>query len=304
MPESPVGPTTGDAMDVAAAPPRRSEWRRFGRVFFGRKLYLVGFIIVAIIIFTAIFAPVLTPYDPEVNDLRARLQTPNAEHWLGTDQLGRDILCRIIYGTRVSLIIGFSAVLASTIVGTIMGLTAAHYGGWVFAVIMRITDVLMALPAIILMMLIAGMLKGGGVWIVVFALGFGGIAPMARMMCGQALSVKQNDYVMAARAVGMSNWRIMWTQIFPNAYPPLIVGLTMGIGGVVLGEAGLSFLGIGVQAPTPSWGGMVMDGQRFLMTNPLLSLMPGIAIMFLVFGFNMVGDGVRDAIDPRLRGVI
>jgi peptide/nickel transport system permease protein len=148
------------------------------------------------------------------------------------------------------------------------------------------------------------MLKGGGVWIVVFALGFGGIAPMARMMCGQALSVKQNDYVMAARAVGMSNWRIMWTQIFPNAYPPLIVGLTMGIGGVVLGEAGLSFLGIGVQAPTPSWGGMVMDGQRFLMTNPLLSLMPGIAIMFLVFGFNMVGDGVRDAIDPRLRGVI
>ena len=304
MPESPVGPTTDDAMGIAAAPPRRSEWRRFARVFFGRKLYLVGFIIVAIIIFTAIFAPVLTPYDPEVNDLRARLQTPNAEHWLGTDQLGRDILCRIIYGTRVSLIIGFSAVLASTIVGTIMGLTAAHYGGWVFAVIMRITDVLMALPAIILMMLIAGMLKGGGLWIVVFALGFGGIAPMARMMCGQALSVKQNDYVMAARAVGMSNWRIMWTQIFPNAYPPLIVGLTMGIGGVVLGEAGLSFLGIGVQAPTPSWGGMVMDGQRFLMTNPLLSLMPGIAIMFLVFGFNMVGDGVRDAIDPRLRGVI
>jgi len=164
--------------------------------------------------------------------------------------------------------------------------------------------VLMALPAIILMMLIAGMLKGGGIWIVVFALGFGGIAPMCRMMCGQALSVKQNDYVMAARAVGMSNWRIMWTQIFPNAYPPLIVGLTMGIGGIVLGEAGLSFLGIGVQAPTPSWGGMVMDGQRFLLTNPLLSLMPGLAIMLLVFGFNMVGDGVRDAIDPRLRGVI
>ncbi|MBN1161051.1 MAG: ABC transporter permease [Dehalococcoidales bacterium] len=304
MPENPVVPTPNDIISIEPAPPRRSEWRRFARVFFGRKLYLVGFIIVVIIILTAIFAPVLTPYDPEKNDLTSRLQTPNAEHLLGTDQLGRDILTRIVYGARVSLIIGFSAVFASTIVGTIMGLAAAHYGGWVFAIIMRIADVLMALPAIILMMLIAGMLKGGGIWIVVFALGFGGIAPMARMMCGQALSVKQNDYIMAARAVGMSNWRIMFTQIFPNAYPPLIVGLTMGIGGVVLGEAGLSFLGIGVQAPTPSWGGMVMDGQRFLLTNPLLSLMPGVAIMFLVFGFNMVGDGVRDAIDPRLRGVI
>ena len=304
MPESPVTSTPGDAMGEMAAPPRRSEWRRFARVFFGRKLYLVGFIIVVIIILTAIFAPIIAPYDPYDDDLLNRLQNPSTEHWLGTDQLGRDILSRIIYGAQISLIIGFSAVFASTIAGTLLGLVAAHYGGWVFAVIMRIADVLMALPAIILMMLIAGMLKGGGIWIVVFALGFGGIAPMARMMCGQALSVKQNDYVMAARAVGMSNWRIMWTQIFPNAYPPLIVGLTMGIGGVVLGEAGLSFLGIGVQAPTPSWGGMVMDGQRFLLTNPLLSLMPGIAIMFLVFGFNMVGDGVRDAIDPRLRGVI
>jgi peptide/nickel transport system permease protein len=294
-----------DAIGVTVAPPRRSEWRRFARVFFGRKLYLIGFIIVVIIILTAIFAPLITPYDPIKNDLPNRLQSPSAEHWLGTDQLGRDILCRIIYGAQISLIIGFSAVFASAIIGALMGLTAAYFGGWVFSVIMRIADVLMAFPAIILMMLIAGMMeREGGIWIVVFALGVGGIAPMCRMMCGQALSVKQNDYVMAAQAVGMSNWRIMITQVFPNAFPPLIVGLTMGIGGVVLGEAGLSFLGIGVQAPTPSWGGMVMDGQRFLLTNPLLSTMPGIAIMLLVFGFNMVGDGIRDAIDPRLRGVI
>jgi peptide/nickel transport system permease protein len=156
------------------------------------------------------------------------------------------------------------------------------------------------------MMLLAGLVEGKGsnIWIVVFALSFGGIAPMCRMMCGQSLSVKNNDYVLAGRAVGMSNWRIMLTQIFPNAFPPLIVGLTMGIGGVVLGEAGLSFLGIGIQLPTPSWGNMVMDGQRYLLTNPMLSLAPGIAIMFLVFGFNMVGDGVRDAIDPKLRGVL
>ena len=225
-------------------------------------------------------------------------------HPLGTDMLGRDMLSRIIYGTQVSLEIGFAAVFSSAIIGILMGLAAAHFGGWVFAVIMRATDVLMALPAIVLMMLIAGMLQGGGIWIVIFALGFGGIPGMCRMMCGQALSVKQNDYILAGKAIGMSNWRIMLTQIFPNAFPPLIVGLTMGIGGVVLGEAGLSFLGIGVQAPAPSWGGMVMDGQRFLLTNPLLSLLPGVAIMLLVFGFNMVGDGIRDAIDPRLRGVL
>ncbi len=304
MADNTVVAPTPDAIGMAMAPPRHSEWRRFARVFFGRKLYLIGFIIVVIIFLTAIFAPLLAPYDPIKPDIINRLQTPSAAHWLGTDSLGRDMLSRIIYGTQVSLEIGFAAVFSSAIIGILMGLAAAHFGGWVFAVIMRATDVLMALPAIVLMMLIAGMLQGGGVWIVIFALGFGGIPGMARMMCGQALSVKQNDYILAGKAVGMSNWRIMLTQIFPNAFPPLIVGLTMGIGMVVLGEAGLSFLGIGVQAPTPSWGGMVMDGQRFLLTNPLLSLLPGVAIMLLVFGFNMVGDGIRDAIDPKLRGVL
>ena len=292
-----------DAIGATMAPPRRSELRRFMRIFFGRTLYLIGFIIVAIIILTAIFAPLLAPYDPIENDLRGKLQSPSWEHWLGTDQLGRDILSRIIYGTRISLEIGFAAIFSSAIIGILMGLAAAYFGGWVFTIIMRITDALMALPGIILVLLIAG-LVGGGVGVVIFALGFGGIAIMCRMMCGQALSVKQNDYILAGRAVGMSNWRIMITQIFPNAFPPLIVGITMGIGGVVLGEAGLSFLGIGVPAPNPSWGSMVMDGQRYLLENPLLSLAPGVAIMLLVFGFNMVGDGIRDAIDPKLRGVL
>jgi peptide/nickel transport system permease protein len=284
-------------------PPRRSEFRRFSRVFFGRKLYLIGFIICLIIIITAIFAPWLARYDPVQTNLRGILQGPSWQHWLGTDQLGRDILSRIIYGTRISLVIGFSAVFSSAIIGILMGLAAAHFGGWVFSVIMRITDALMALPSIILMLLIAG-LVGGGIPVVIFALGFGGIAGMCRMMCGQALSVKQNDYILAGKAIGMSNWRIMLTQIFPNAFPPLIVGLTMGIGGVVLGEAGLSFLGIGVPPPAPSWGNMVMNGQSHLLENPILSVAPGVAIMLLVFGFNMVGDGIRDAIDPKLRGVL
>ncbi len=292
-----------DAAGITAAPPHHSEWRRIARVYFSRKLYLIGFILVVLIFVVAIFAPLLTPYNPIKTDLTSIVREPSAAHWLGTDQLGRDILCRIIYGTRTSLLIGFSAVFSSAAIGMLMGLTAAHFGGWVFALIMRITDALMALPGIILVLLIAG-LVGGGIGVVIFALGFGGIAGMCRMMCGLALSVKQNDYVMAGRSIGMSNWRIMLTQIFPNAFPPLMVGITMGIGGVVLGEAGLSFLGIGVEAPTPSWGGMVFDGQPYLLDNPLLSLAPGVAIMILVFGFNMVGDGIRDAVDPRLRGVL
>jgi ABC-type dipeptide/oligopeptide/nickel transport system permease subunit len=257
-----------------------------------------------IVIIVAIFAPVLAPYNPIKNNLNAVLKGPSWQHWLGTDQLGRDVLSRIIYGARISLEVGIAAVFASSVIGALMGLTAAHFGGLTFSIIMRITDVLMSLPSIILMMLIAGLASARSIWVVIFALGFGNIPGMCRMMCGQALSVKQNDYVLAGKAIGMSNWRIMLTQIFPNAFPPLIVGLTMAIGGVVLGEAGLSYLGIGIQAPTPSWGNMVMDGQSTLLTNPLLSIAPGVAIMILVYGFNMVGDGVRDAIDPRLRGIL
>jgi ABC-type dipeptide/oligopeptide/nickel transport system permease subunit len=299
-----VASPTLDSGGAPSAPARRSEWHRFSRVFFGRKLYLIGFIIVVIIILVAILAPLLTQYEPTKNSLRDILKGPSWQHLLGTDQLGRDIFTRIIYGARVSLIIGLTAVFGSAVIGALMGLTAAHFGGLTFAIIMRITDVLMALPAIILMMLIAGLASARSIWVVVFALGFGGIPGMCRMMCGQALSVKQNDYVLAGRAIGMSNWRIMLTQIFPNAFPPLIVGLTMGIGMVVLGEAGLSYLGIGIQAPNPSWGNMILDGQTHLLESPMLSIAPGIAVMLLVFGFNMVGDGIRDAIDPKLRGVL
>jgi ABC-type dipeptide/oligopeptide/nickel transport system permease subunit len=297
-----------DNLGVSAMPPRRSEWRRITRVFFGRKLYAIGFAIVVILIVVAIFAPLITPYDPIQSNLPEKLQQPSWQHWLGTDSIGRDTLSRIIYGARTSLIIGFSAVFAGGVIGTLMGLAAAYFGGWIFNIIMRFTDALMALPGIILVLLIAGLMAGSGqttnFLIVIFALGFGSIAGQCRMMCGQALSVKQNDYVLAARTMGMSDWRIMITQIFPNAFPPLMVGITMGIGGVVLGEAGLSFLGIGIVPPTPSWGGMVSNGQLYLFTNPLLSLAPGFAIMLLVFGFNMVGDGIRDAIDPKLRGVL
>lgn len=284
-------------------PPRHSEWRRIGRVFLRRKIALIGLIIVFILIIMAIFAPFIAPYDPLKNHLLDTHAQPSAKYWLGTDQLGRDNFSRIVYGARTSLTVGIIAVTSSGIIGMAMGMAAAYFGGMVFAIIMRITDALMALPGLIIILLIAG-LVGGGIWIVTFALAFGAIAPTCRMMCGQALHIKQNDYILAGKAMGMSPIRMMVTQIFPNAFAPLLVGMTMAMGTVVLAEAGLSYLGIGITPPTPSWGAMVTDGQAYILKNPLLATVPGAFIMLMVFGFNMAGDGLRDAIDPTLRGVV
>ncbi|MCX7912077.1 MAG: ABC transporter permease [Dehalococcoidales bacterium] len=284
-------------------PPHHSEWKRIGRVFLRRPISLIGLIIVAILVIMAIFAPWIAPYDPLKTNPLNKFAPISSEHWLGTDQLGRDVFSRIVYGARTSLTVGIIAVATGGVIGMAMGLAAAYFGGWVSAIIMRFTDAIMALPGLILILLISG-LVGGGIPIVTFALAFGSIPGNCRMMYGQALSIKQRDYVMAARAMGMSSSRVMLTQIFPNAFAPLLVGMTMALGTVVLAEAGLSYLGIGITPPTPSWGVMVNDGQKFLMTDPKLSLIPGAAIMIMVFGFNMAGDGLRDAIDPTLRGIV
>lgn len=291
------------SIGAAVIPPHHSEWRRIARVFFSRKLSLIGFVIIAILIILAIFAPLIAPYDPVKNDLHDKFAPFSPKHFLGTDHLGRDVFSRIVWGARTSLTIGIIAVTTSGIIGMAMGMAAAFFGGLVFAIIMRITDALMALPGIILIILISG-LVGGGIGVVTFALAFGAIAPTCRMMCGQALHIKQNDYVLAGKAMGMSSLRMMIVQIFPNAFAPLLVGMTMALGTVVLAEAGLSYLGIGITPPTPSWGAMIYEGQRFLLDHPALPTVPGVAIMLMVFGFNMAGDGLRDAIDPTLRGAI
>ncbi len=295
-----AGPVDGEEGFI---PPHHSEWRRIARVFVRRKISLIGLIIVVILIIMAIFAPWIATYDPLKTDLRTVHSPITKTHWLGTDELGRDTYSRIIYGARTSLTIGVIAVSTSGIIGMAMGMAAAYFGGLVFAIIMRITDALMALPGLILILLIAG-LVGGGIAVVTFALAFGAIAPTCRMMCGQALHIKQNDYVLAGKAMGMSSIRMMVMQIFPNAFAPLLVGMTMAMGTVVLAEAGLSYLGIGITPPTPSWGAMVNEGQAYIIKNPLLSTVPGAFIMLMVFGFNMAGDGLRDAIDPTLRGVV
>jgi len=292
-----------DIAGWAEVPPQYSEIKRILSVFLSRPLPVIGLFIIVVLIFTAIFAPWIVPHDPYKMNIVQKLKQPSHENLLGTDSLGRDTLSRIIYGTRTSLIVGISAIGISSLIGLSLGLIAAFFGGALYHIIMRFIDALMAFPMLLLALLIASLL-GGGMKNVIIALGIGMIAPPCRMMCGVALSLKENDYILAARAMGMSNTRIMLEQILPNAFPPLLVMITIGLGATILAEAGLSFIGIGITPPTPAWGSMVNDGYKFLLTSPVLSLSPGAAIMLVVFGFNMMGDGLRDALDPRLRGVI
>jgi len=280
-----------------------NEFRRILRVLVGRRIVVFGLVVIGIAIIAAIFAPFLAPYDPNKPDLEVAVQGPSRDHWLGTDTLGRDTLSRIIYGTRASLIVGIGSVGLAGVFGIILGLIAGYYGGIVYMIIMRFMDSLMAFPMMLLALVIAALL-GGGLLNIVIAIGVGMTAGYARLMCGQVLSVRVNDYIVAEKSIGASNSRVMFSHIFPNCFPPLIVMMTMMLGGAILAEAGLSFLGIGIKPPDPAWGAMVNNGYKYILSDFMLSFAPGIAIMLLVFAFNMVGDGLRDALDPSLRGTI
>jgi ABC-type dipeptide/oligopeptide/nickel transport system permease subunit len=235
--------------------------------------------------------------------MRGVLLQPSKAHLLGTDAIGRDTLSRLIYGTRTALIVGFTTVGIAVFAGILLGLIAGYFGGAINMIIMRIMDLLISFPMIILALFIAALL-GGGIQNIIIALGIGSLPGYARVMHGLTLSIRENDYVMAERAMGSSNMRTMLSHILPNALPPMIVLITLQLGGIILAEAGLSYLGIGIKPPGAAWGAMVNDGYRYLLTNPMLSFAPGIAIMLVVFAFNLVGDGLRDALDPRLRGTL
>jgi peptide/nickel transport system permease protein len=277
--------------------------KRFFRVFLARKVVIFGLLIIAVFLFCAIFAPLIAPYNPYKQDLRSAVLQPCKAHWLGTDALGRDTLSRVIYGSRTSLMVGIVALGIATIIGMTLGLIAGYFGGMVNSVIMRFIDAMMSVPLLILALIIAAVL-GGGLTNVMIALGIGLIPAYCRLMCGQVLTIRENDYILANRAMGASDRRIMLAHVLPNCFPPLIVLVTMMMGMTILAEAGLSFLGIGVEPPGAAWGAMVNDGYKYLLTHPILSIAPGAAIMLVVFSFNMVGDGLRDALDPRLRGAL
>ena len=292
------------ANNFSEAPPRASEWKRFRRVFFSRKIVIFGLVVLFLLIFAAIFAPLLAPYDPYKPDLRNTLQQPSSEHLLGTDGTGRDTLSRLIYGSRTTIAVGFITTFFGALVGMILGLIAGFTNSKILnTIIMRAMDLLISFPMIILALFIAALL-GGGIQNVIIALAIGALPGYARVMHGLTLSIRENDYVLAERSIGASNSKIMFSHILPNALPPLIVLVTLQLGGIILAEAGLSYLGIGIKPPGAAWGAMVNDGYRYLTDHPVLSIAPGFAIMLVVFAFNLVGDGLRDALDPRLRGTL
>jgi peptide/nickel transport system permease protein len=289
--------------ELREAPPRVDAMRRFVRVFARRRLVVFGAVVILLFLIAAVFGPLFAPYDPNEQQLGQFLKSPSRDHLLGTDHLGRDTLSRIIYGSRNSLMVGVVALAIAAVIGMTAGMLAGYYGGWLNIVIMRAVDALMAFPMILLALLISALL-GGGLKNVMIAIGISMIPGYVRLMCGMVLSAKETDYVLAGRSLGSSHLRIMLRHILPNCFPPLIVLITIQIGAAILAEASLSFLGIGITPPAPAWGAMVNEGYRYLITNPILSFAPGLAIMLVVFAFNMVGDGLRDALDPRLSGIL
>jgi ABC-type dipeptide/oligopeptide/nickel transport system permease subunit len=277
----------------------RSLWRIAWKRLAKNKLALLGLGIVIFFVIVAILAPYITPYPWNEVDLSRALQPPSWKHLLGTDEFGRDIFSRIIYGTRVSLQFAFFAQLISISIGTILGLISGFYGGWVDDLIMRIVEILFAFPFLLFVIAVVSTL-GPGIQNLYLAVALIGWAGISRIIRGQVLSLRERDFVAGAIAIGASTWRILFRHILPNALSPLIIEATLGMGGMIMLEAGLSFLGLGVQAPTPSWGSMVQAGLAYLRSCWWYPIAPGVVIMIVVFGFNLLGDGLRDALDPRL----
>ncbi len=273
--------------------------------FFARlirtRLAGVGLAIVIVFAFSAILAPLLAPYSPTKQQITNGLKPPSAEHLLGTDELGRDLLSRILYGGQASLQVGFIAVGIALLVGVTLGLIAGYWSNsWLEAIIMRTMDALLAFPALVLALALVAAL-GPNLQDAIIAIGIVGIPAYARLTRGQVLSVRERDYIEAARTVGATDFRIIFRHILPNVTAPLIVQSSLGIAFAILAEAGLSFLGLGVQPPIPSWGEMLNAGRGYLQIDPWLIIGPGMAIFLCVLGFNFLGDGIRDVLDPRLR---
>ena len=279
---------------------RVTRFRGFLRRLLRTRLAPVALVILALVILAAIGAPLVTPYAPDKADFRAATQGPSAAHWFGTDNLGRDVYTRVVYGARVSLQVGIIAVGIALVVGTTLGLVADYGGGLLDSAIMRCMDALLAFPTLVLALAITAAL-GPSLTNVMLAVGIIGIPGYSRLTRGQVLSVARREYVEAARVVDVPDLRIIWRHILPNVLAPLIVQASLGTAFAILAEASLSFLGLGVQPPTPSWGAMLSFGKDWLDRAPRMAIAPGAAIFLTVLSFNFLGDGIRDALDPHLQ---
>ncbi|MFC0015838.1 MULTISPECIES: ABC transporter permease [Allobacillus] len=264
------------------------------------RMAITGFLIIVFFLILGIFAPVLTPYGFEDQDPVNRLLTPSAEHWLGTDNLGRDIFTRIAYGARISLYVGFFAVIGALIFGTLLGIFAGYFGRWIDMLISRIFDILLAFPSILLAIAVVAIL-GSSLENALIAIAIINIPIFGRLVRSKVISLREEEYVLAAKAQGMKNGRIIWYHILPNSLAPIIVQATLGFGTAILEAAALGFLGLGAQPPTPEWGKMLADSRDFLQLAPWTLIFPGVSIMLVVLGFNLIGDGLRDALDPKMK---
>jgi peptide/nickel transport system permease protein len=277
-----------------------SPWKDAWRSFKKNKIALVGLSIVSFFIVIALLADVLAPYEYSDVQLKDKHISPSAEHWFGTDEFGRDILSRIIHGARISLWVGFFSVAGSVIVGSLLGIVAGYYGRWVDGIISRIFDILLAFPSILLAIAVVSVL-GPSLKNALIAIAIINVPTFGRLLRSRVLSVKEEEYITAARAIGMSDFRILVHHILPNSLAPIIVQGTLAIATAIIEAAALGFLGMGAQPPTPEWGKMLADSKDFIIQAPWTVLFPGLAIMLTVLGFNLMGDGLRDALDPRMK---
>lgn len=282
----------GFTQRLAASP----VWRTFRR----SRTALAGLIIIAFFALTALLAPLIAPHDPTAFSLGDQMAPPSATYPLGTDELGRDVLSRLLWGARITLLMTLGAVLLSLVTGAFLGIIAGFRGGWLDTLIMRCVDILLALPTFLLAVAIIAAL-GASTVNVILAVGISSMPAFARIARGSTISVKQEDYVLAVRAIGASNNRIMWRHILPNVTSALLVQTTLRLATAILTASGLSFLGLGPQPPTPEWGAMLSSARNFLTSSPQLAAIPGLAILLVTIGFNLLGDGLRDALDPRLK---
>ena len=275
---------------------RRST--RLWREFRHNRLAAVGAAFLILIVLGAAGAPLLTHYDPAKQDLLSRLEAPSASHWLGTDEVGRDVLSRLAFGARISLFVALLGTAGGVVVGTLVGLISGFFGGWTDTLMMRIVDIMYAFPGVLLVILVVSVL-GPSLWNLILALTVWGTPTLSRIVRASVLSLKAEDYILAARTLGANQVRVMMRHLLPNAMAPIIVYATLGVAGSLLTAAGLGFLGLGVQPPTPEWGAMLSGGREYVISAPHLVTFPGLLIFLTVLALNFIGDALRDALDPR-----
>ncbi len=282
-----------------------SAWVELKKQFRRNKTGVLGLHSVNFLLFLAVLTPFVAPFDPSAIDVGDKLLAPGAGYWMGTDEFGRDLFSRVMYGARISLTIGFVAVAISATLGTSLGAMAGYFGGRVDQGIMWVVDLLLSLPRLVLLLAIVGFFRTAGaqsIYLIVVILGLTGWMGVSRIVRSQVLSLKEQDFVQACRALGLPDWRIIMVHLVPNAIAPVIVHASLAIGVTILVEASLSFLGLGVPPPTPTWGAIVNDGREYMRSAPWIAIFPGLMIVAAVMSFNLLGDGLRDALDPKLRG--